>query len=214
MNNIIDTADKKKRFFDFMRPIVNDENKKVLVLREVLLNAKKNNNKKGFVAHTAKEYTVPWKAGEENWDKLLERVDAVALEIVLAQSANETAWGQSRFAQKGNNFFGQWCYKKGCGIVPAKRDNNAIHEVAKFNSVNESVRSYIKNINTSRAYYPLRKIRRQNQAADKKPDALAQAAGLTKYSQRRNEYVKEIQSMIRRNQQLMLGTNNNVIPST
>lgn len=214
MNNIIDASDKKKRFFDFMRPIVNSENKKVLALRETLLNAKKNNNKKGFVAHIAKEYTVPWKAGEENWDKLLERVDAVALEIVLAQSANETAWGQSRFAQKGNNFFGQWCYKKGCGIVPAKRDKNATHEVAKFNSVNESVRSYLKNINTSRAYYPLRKIRRENSAAGKKPDGYAQAAGLIKYSQRREEYVKEIRSMIHRNKELILGENKSITPST
>ena len=158
MNNIVDATDKKKRFFDFMRPIINDENKRILALREKLLDAKQNNNNKKFVATVAKNYTTEWEEGKENWETLLERVDAVALEIALAQSANESAWGQSRFAQQGNNFFGQWCYKKGCGIVPEKRGDKETHEVAKYNSVNESVRSYIKNINTTRVYFRYEKF--------------------------------------------------------
>lgn len=202
---IKDPDDRKKRFFDFMRPIINDENVKVLALREKLLEAKKNNNNKQFVIETAKNYSTKWQQGEENWDKLLERVDAVALEMVLAQSAKESAWGQSRFAQQGNNFFGQWCNEKGCGIIPDKRNINSRHEVARFNSVNESVRSYIKNINTTRAYYLLRKIRSENRAAGKSPDANAQALGLIKYSQQGEKYVTEVRSMIRNNKMLMLG---------
>ena len=205
MTNLKDVKDKKKRFFDFMRPIVNDENAKVLALREQLLDAKKNKNNHELVAKAAESYSVEWTTGAESWKKLLERVDAVALEVALAQSANESAWGQSRFAQQGNNFFGQWCYKKGCGIVPAKRDKGTKHEVAAFKSVNDSVRSYIKNINTGRVYAPLRSVRRDDRAAGKKPDANAQAGGLIKYSQRREEYVKEIRAMIRVNKKLMLG---------
>jgi len=106
MSNLRDVKDKKQRFFDFMRPIVNDENAKVLELRKQLLAAKKQNNNNSLVAKTAKDYSVNW--DKENWGKLLERVDTVALELALAQSANESAWGQSRFAQQGNNFFGQW----------------------------------------------------------------------------------------------------------
>ena len=205
MSNLIDVKDKKKRFFDFMRPIVNSENGRVLALRKTLENARKDKNNQAMVAQTAKDYSVDWEPGKENWDKLLERVDAVALELVLAQSANESAWGQSRFATQGSNFFGQWCYKKGCGLVPKKRDKGTRHEVAKFSSVNKSVRSYIKNINTGRVYAPLRKIRRENRAAGKKPDAIAQAGGLIKYSQRREAYVKEIRAMIRYNKKMMLG---------
>lgn len=205
MSNLTDVTDKKKRFFDFMRPIVNDENNRVLALREKLITAKKNKKQASFVAQTADDYSVDWAAGEENWDRLLQRVDAVALELVLAQSANESAWGQSRFAKKGSNYFGQWCYKKGCGLVPKRRDKGTKHEVAKFNSVNQSVRSYLKNINTGRVYAPLRQVREKNRAAGKKLDAIAQAGGLIKYSQRREEYVKEIRAMIRYNQKLMLG---------
>lgn len=205
MSNLKDVKDKKKRFFDFMRPIVNDENAKLLALREQLLDAKKNKNNHELVAKTAEKYHVEWTTGKESWEKLLERVDAVALEVVLAQSANESAWGQSRFAQQGNNFFGQWCYKKGCGIVPKKREKGTKHEVAKFKSVNDSVKSYLKNINNMRVYAPLRDIRKKDRAAGKKPDAHAQAGGLIKYSQRREEYVKELRSMIRVNQKLMTG---------
>lgn len=203
MADITDAADKKKRFFDFMRPIINDENAKVLELRDKLLVAKKNNNNKRFVARTAEDYKVDWEEGKEDWGTLLKRVNAVALELALAQSANESAWGQSRFAREGNNFFGQWCYTKGCGIVPANRNKGSKHEVAKFDSVNDSVRSYIKNINTGNVYLPLRDVRRKNHLAGKKPDAHAQAGGLVKYSERREEYVKEIRSMIRANNELM-----------
>ena len=205
MSNLIDVKDKKKRFFDFMRPIVIDENNKVLAIRKQLIEARKNNSQSSFVTQTASDYSVDWEAGKHNWDKLLERVDAVALEVALAQSANESAWGQSRFATKGSNFFGQWCYRKGCGIVPKRRDKGTKHEVAKFSSVNKSVRSYIKNINTGRVYAPLRQIRKKNRAEGKKPDAFAQAGGLIKYSQRREAYVKEIRAMIRYNKKLMLG---------
>ncbi len=46
MSNLNDANDKKKRFFDFMRPIINDENAKILKLREQLLAAKEHNNNK------------------------------------------------------------------------------------------------------------------------------------------------------------------------
>ncbi len=205
IGNIVDATEKKKHFFDFMRPIINDENSKIIELRKKLLVAKKYDNNKKMVADTAAEYSVEWNPENENWDKLLERVDAIALELALAQSANESAWGQSRFAKQGNNFFGQWCYKKGCGIVPKKRNKGSKHEVARFKSVNDSVRSYIKNINTGRVYVSLRKARKKDRAAGRKPDARAQARGLIKYSQRRKKYVKEVVAMINLNKKLMLG---------
>jgi len=205
ISHITNTTDKKKQFFDFMRPIINQENNKILALRKKLITAKIYDNSTAFVAKTASEYHVEWSAKENNWEQLLERVDAISLEVALAQSANESAWGQSRFAQQGNNFFGQWCYKKGCGIIPKKRAARSKHEVARYNSVNESVRSYIKNINTTRAYAPLRKIRKENRDNKKSVNAKDQATGLTLYSQRKDSYVKEIIKLIEANQDLMTG---------
>jgi len=205
MSDIAGTKEKKKRFFDFMRPIINDENAKILELRDKLLAAKKLGNNKIFVARIARSYSTDWNPEKENWDRLLERIDIIAPELALAQSANESAWGQSRFAKQGNNFFGQWCYTKGCGIIPSQRSRGSTHEVAQFNSVNDSVRSYIKNINTGRAYALLRKIRSKGRSTGKAPDAIAQAAGLIHYSARREKYVKEIRLLIRANKKLMLG---------
>lgn len=198
-------ADKKKQFFDFMRPIIQQENDKVLALRKQLIIARIYNSNSDLVQNAAKEYKVDWSDKQRNWEQLLERVDAVSLNVALAQSANESAWGQSRFAQQGNNFFGQWCYKKGCGIIPKNRNARLTHEVASYKSVNESVRSYIKNINTTRAYAPLRKIRKENRDSKKPANAEDQATGLVLYSQRRDAYVKEIIQMIKSNEKLMQG---------
>jgi len=200
----VDAATRKKLFFDFLRPIVVSENAKILELRKKLVIAKESKHQKKFVAKVARDYNLDWVDGEEDWDKLFKRVDAIALELVLAQSANETAWGQSRFAQQGNNFFGHWCYQEGCGIVPEKRAGDATHEVERYDSVNESVRRYIKNINTSEAYKPLRDIRKDNRAAGKPADAIAQAGGLNKYSERGTDYVEDIRNLIRANEDLML----------
>lgn len=204
MTGIKNSHDKKQRFFNFMQPIINAENARILSLRNELLRAKKHNNNKKFVARIAKSYSVEGYAEKENWNKLLERVDIIAAELVLAQSANESAWGQSRFAKQGNNFFGQWCYNKGCGMIPAQRSKDAHHEVAQFSSVNDSVRSYIKNLNTGRAYAKLRKIRAHQRLSGTAADAIAQAAGLANYSERRQQYVSEIKALIRSNQKFML----------
>lgn len=54
-------------------------------------------------------------------DKMLLRVDVLPKALVLTQAANESAWGTSRFAVQANNYFGQWCYRTGCGLVPRER---------------------------------------------------------------------------------------------
>ena len=37
-------------------------------------------------------------------------MDEVPVSLALAQSAKETGWGTSRFAQEGNALFGQWTW--------------------------------------------------------------------------------------------------------
>lgn len=121
----------------------------------------------------------------------------------MIQAANESAWGQSRFAQQGNNLFGQWCFSEGCGLVPSQRGSDADHEVRTFDSINDSVASYLHNLNTSHAYADLRDIRADLRANNQPFDALMLAEGLSQYSTRGEEYVEEIQMMIRSNLALM-----------
>ena len=133
-------------------------------------------------------------------NELTKRIDMIPSELVLVQAANESAWGTSRFARVGLNFFGLWCYKKGCGMVPNGRNVGAKHEVASFNSVDAAVKRYIHNINTNNAYKVFRNIREQLHQQDQPLSAQVLATGLLPYSERGADYVLDITKMLRHNQ--------------
>lgn len=130
---------------------------------------------------------------------LLKHVDVVPESLVLAQAANESSWGRSRFAKEANNYFGQWCFTKGCGLVPKKRNAGANHEVRKFSSVKASIESYILNLNSTGAYQALRDRRALLRKNGDKITGMSLANGLNHYSERGNEYIKELKSMIQYN---------------
>ena len=131
--------------------------------------------------------------------KLLVKIDQIPASLVLAQGANESAWGRSRFAIEGNNYFGVWCFKSGCGIVPSGRPEDAKYEVTKYDSTQDSVNAYFLNINSHPAYKHLRQIRAELRANNVPVTGSALAAGLNKYSSRGNAYIEELRAMIRYN---------------
>jgi len=132
-------------------------------------------------------------------NELLSRVDTIPAGLALAQAANESAWGTSRFSQQANNLFGEWTFIKGAGIVPEGRPDGATYEVRRFENVYESIRSYLLNLNTHFAYKELRQIRAEARAAGEPLDGSKLAEGLFRYSIRGEEYVRDLQSMIRSN---------------
>ena len=210
---IKDTKMKKKAFFDFMRPIIQSENKKVAKSRERLLNISVlidngeilSKSDREWIAMIADKYRInmPTIDDEEAWKLLKLRVDTVPFRLALAQSANESSWGTSRFVKQGLNFFGEWCFTKNCGIVPLKRTKGLTHEVSSFKSVNESVASYIRNLNRVEMYKPLRVLRLEMRNNKKPLTAHKLAAGLVGYSERKHAYVDEIRVMIKHNYDLM-----------
>ena len=207
--SIKDVKQKKSTFFTFMLANIGPANKKVIGERTALLGLISSHaNQQVFSDVESKQFQRLSKKYRVDKSKqpiasklssLKQKIDIVPSSLILAQSANESAWGTSRFARKGNNYFGQWCYSKGCGLVPASRDSGASHEVAKFSSVQKSVEEYIYNINVGRSYKKIRQLREQMVNDNKPVDSLLLATGLEKYSERGKEYVKEIQSMIRYN---------------
>lgn len=131
--------------------------------------------------------------------QLRTRVDIIPADLALAQAANESAWGTSRFSRVANNLFGEWTFKQGQGIIPEGRPEGETYEVQKFATVYDSVRSYLSNLNTHPAYKNLRRLRAESRQAGKNPDGLVLAEGLLRYSIRGEDYVKELQAMIRKN---------------
>ena len=202
------TREKKAAFFAFFRPIAKEYNESILSKREkikTIQNQLKNHSAlskkdRSYIETLANRYRVDTSFTiHEITDQLMIKVNAIPESLVLAQAANESAWGTSRFAQQANNFFGQWCFKKGCGIVPKRRAEGASHEVAAFSSPKDSVRAYIDNLNAHPAYTELRLIRAKIAAEDRSITGAELAAGLTNYSERKEEYIAEIRSMIRSN---------------
>jgi Bax protein len=210
LRNEPDVKTKKRKFFNALRPMVQSENARISNQRKLVINLQKRNSltekENQQLNKLLKIYRLKQdKNGTVPWAKLLTRVDTVPLELVLSQAANESAWGTSRFAREANNLFGQWCFSKGCGLVPARRNAGTTHEVAAFKSPQLSVRSYLRNLNTGRVYGDLRTIRAEQRAAGKTATAYQLAGGLSKYSERGQEYVKEIRSMIKYNGKYMRG---------
>jgi len=208
-----DVAAKKARFFNYLMPLVRTENSRLTAIRKRLSYIYEHVRwqreivaaDRTWLAQITAEFGIPQADPSQPgfWDEAFARVDAVPEELVLVQAANESGWGTSRFAREGNNLFGQWCFEKGCGIVPAGRPAGASYEVARFESVSESIGSYIHNLNTGRTYHMLREIRARMRSAGEKPDAAKLAAELADYSVRGTAYVNELQAMIRHNTEII-----------
>jgi len=135
---------------------------------------------------------------------LLRRVDIIPASLVLAQAATESAYGTSRFARRANNLFGEWTFIPGTGLVPKNRPEGASYEVRRFDSVYDSLRSYLNNINTHPAYQAFRAKRAALRAMGEPLRGVDLAEGLKLYSTRRQAYVRELRSIIRHNRLSLL----------
>ena len=200
-----DGLKKKKAFFDYLEPFIERENARLAKLRahileiQVKLQAKQNLTMEeyAFIYSLFDEFRLDMMdADEAGINELLLRVDVIPASLVLTQAAVESGWGSSRFAIEGYNFFGQWCFKVGCGFVPNKRPPGKYHEVAKFQHTAASVNAYFYNLNTFYMYDDLRILRADLRKKEGNFPPQKLAAGLGRYSERGQLYIDEISSMI------------------
>lgn len=199
-------AERKAAFVEFLAPLVEEQNQEVLRKRDRILAVKDELQELGevhgesrrYITRLVEEYRFEDQklSLPEQVDKLLRRVDKIPASMVLAQAATESAWGTSRFATGGNNFFGQWCFRKGCGSVPLMRGEGQLHEVAAFGSARDSIRSYFRNINTHRAYRGVRQMRAAMREAGEDITGLELIKGLGRYSERGEDYIRELRLII------------------
>ncbi|MCK4608563.1 MAG: glucosaminidase domain-containing protein, partial [Gammaproteobacteria bacterium] len=162
---------KQKQFVEFMLPKIDTANHEILMLRKQLVylhfiwqeGADLNKKQTAWLHKLAHDYRVTDidLAHRQTWNTLLNRVDGLPDSLILAQAINESGWGSSRFAKKGNNYFGVWCTSPGCGIVPRRRAKGATHEVRTYATALDSVEGYMQNINVYPSYRKLRNLREQ-----------------------------------------------------
>ena len=205
INNI---PERKQAFFSYVDEQLGAVNHSIVEIRSKLITLQIKEqltySDKRFINKMAEKYRI---SSEENsfsneqqkLSELLLRVDQIPPALVLAQAASESAWGTSRFARKANNYFGIWCFTKGCGLVPNQRGQQQVHEVKYFKTVKQSIAYYVKLLNSSDSYKKLRTIRATLKQSDKILSAEALLPGLEKYSERGDDYLNEISSIIRFN---------------
>lgn len=204
-----DVDEKKRAFFQFLAPMIQDQNKRILATRarvqaiqsEWQETAALSSRSQYFLEMMQQTYQLQEEdlATEALINRLLRRVDIVPVPLALAQAASESGWGTSRFAQSANNFFGQWCYQEGCGIVPMRRADGAQHEVADFSNVRESINAYFLNLNTYHAYKEFRAQRERVRQNGQQPRAADLIPTLLNYSERREAYLADLHQIIRGN---------------
>jgi len=216
LDRIPQLSEKKRIFFLSLLPMVLMANEEILSQREELIRLLQLHQETGdlsaeqraWIESLARSYRVsgdPLNAPGAR-KRLLKRVDIIPPSMALAQAANESGYGTSRFARLANNLFGEWTFSPGTGLVPKDRPAGSIYEVRRFATLYDSVRSYFRNINTHRAYSSLRKHRAEARAAGLPLRGIDLAEGLTLYSARKEAYVEEIRAIIRSNDLHSLAT--------
>lgn len=199
-----DAASQNDKFIQQLIPYVKTSNAEVIKEREQLLQLHQSFLQGLPIHHAqtvwfedlARRYKV--RAADINkehcWQQLMMRVNTIPPSLVLAVAAHESAWGHSRFAKQGNNLFGEWCFKRGCGIVPKKRSLGKIHEVRRYGSKLGSIKGFMLNLNSNAAYRPLWLLRKRL----KNYSGVQLADGIRNYNPARAQYVAIIKAMINR----------------
>ena len=101
-------SEKKIAFFDFLRPFIRQENEKIAFDRafleklseEFALSPHHNTANLRKLKRLAGRYYLKVTDIKSTIEKLKLRVDFIPESLVLAQAANESAWGTSRFARQ------------------------------------------------------------------------------------------------------------------
>jgi Bax protein len=208
-DNGLSSDQRKRLFIELLLPLVSRENERLLDVRQELAGLQSerasgralSESQLGWLREMADKYRIDADAGTSAiLERLLVRVDAIPIGLAIAQAANESAWGRSRFAQEGNNLFGIRTYDTDQGIEPQARAPGKTHLVRSYDSIEASVRGYMHMLNSHPAYRSLRAIRSAQRERKQPLSALQLADGLGAYSEQGDDYIALIKTMIRSNQ--------------
>lgn len=211
--HIKDVREKKKLFFAVLLPpilkvnevILQDRAKMKKIILKLTLGENASEAEYYWITQKLVQYKIKVRDVQDFIDRmdvifeeLMSRMNIIPPQLALAQAAQESGWGTSRFAQKGNALYGQWTWGKGCGMVPRQRDKDKTHRMKCFKTIIEAVDSYVLNLNTHKAYTGLRLVRRSFRD-DQTIKVGLLVDTLTHYSEEGQDYVEKIKNIIRIN---------------
>ena len=198
---------KKKLFYLITLPIIHESNRLILEDREMVINIEKkflradlNENEKNEVIRLSKKYKLDYSTIDlKLFRDLKQRINIIPISLALAQAIVESGWGQSRFALEGNALYGQWTTNEQKGIIPEDRDEDKNHAVRKFDNLKQSIQAYMHNINTHRAYYSFRVVRRIAERVQYTDPISAKVKFLAAYAEIGQKYVDKLELIIESN---------------
>jgi Bax protein len=206
-NQLQDVKLKKKLFYLITLPIIHESNRLILEDREMVINIEKkflradlNENEVNETVRLAVKYKLDYSTIDlKLFRDLKQRINIIPVSLALAQAIVESGWGQSRFALEGNALYGQWTTNEQKGIIPEDRDEDKTHAVRKFENLQQSVQAYMHNINTHRAYYSFRVVRRIAERVQYTDPISAKVKFLAAYAEIGQEYVDKLELIIESN---------------
>lgn len=192
--------ERKQLFVRIMLPLILAANDKIAAERTMLAKADTTQ-----LLALAKSYRVKTDTQDSETmrpemlrTELDKRIRPLPVSLALAQAAIESGWGTSRFTKEANALYGQWAWRAEDGVKPLEASNSRA-VIRKFDTLQESVHSYMKNLNSHYAYEALRDVRAQLAQQGRTADGFDLAPYLSNYAETGAEYVETIRNVIGRN---------------
>ncbi|MFY4755475.1 glucosaminidase domain-containing protein [Campylobacter jejuni] len=143
-----------------------------------------------------------------NFTEYKKRIQKIPKSMGIAQALVESATGTSRFAKEANNLFGEWTWSEK-GLIPDLRHPDKKHKIKIFDSLQDSVDSYVLNLNRHFAYEKFRDARAKFKSGGKEITGLEAIKTLDSYSERKGYYINLITKIIKRYNLEKYDTNSN-----
>lgn len=203
------TEERKDAFFKTALPLILSVNDDILVTRAYLLKLNRliaagsplTPKQTDWLKRLARFYKVaPDARGTLDLGSLIPRVDIIPPSLALAQGAEESGYGTSRFAREGNALFGELTRDAEQGMsTNAPEIKGTGYLVRAFWDIRSSISAYARNLNTHPAYAGFRARRAQARLARLPLDPYLLAEELVPYCGCGPGYVDRLKNLIRSN---------------
>ncbi|ECT4084539.1 TPA: glucosaminidase domain-containing protein [Campylobacter jejuni] len=200
----LDIDQKRQIFFIKMNEMFDQSFKKIEQERAFIETFFKDAYKTGFrtsnQTNLEKLITIKNKYRIENlydFTEYKKRIQKIPKSMGIAQALVESATGTSRFAREANNLFGEWTWGEK-GLIPDLRHPDKKHKIKIFDSLQDSVYSYVLNLNRHFAYEKFRDVRAKFESEGKEITGLEAIKTLDSYSERKGYYINLITKIIKR----------------
>ncbi|PQJ88961.1 glucosaminidase domain-containing protein [Aliivibrio sifiae] len=196
--NSLPVQEKISGFIRLLLPTIIEVNKRISAVRNDVITLSKQPKSEWSKEETVwlNDLMASYDIKPNNIDDLLLRLNIIPVGMVLAQGIDESGWGTSYFAVKGNGLYGEHLSSKGGKYLSTPGGHV---KVAAFDNLFAGTARYMYNLNTTAAYKDLW-ILRKKLSSEGKLSGYELVESLSHYSTRGDAYVENLQSLIKHHQ--------------